>query len=286
MPILPKILNLSLAGLCALLPSCLATRSGTLPEQEPVKAPSIKFNLTKDVIFSPADWPQALPADIYQPRQPEKRTAILLIHGGGWTGGDKRSQMNGIAEKLASRGYLVMNTTYRTTPENRWPTQIQDVRLALAWLKKNASSLRIDPSKIGAMGYSAGAHLAAILGSTEPSIKAMVLGGLPADLMLFDDGELVQMLTGGTKAEKPQVHRSASPVNYVTKKTPPVFLYHGRWDKLVPPNQAEAYLAALKKNNVPHQMTWLEGRAHITTFLFSGPTVDRGIDFLDQTLRR
>ncbi|MEJ6831215.1 MAG: alpha/beta hydrolase [Akkermansiaceae bacterium] len=285
MPLLKKALQLSLAGLSTLLPSCLSTRSGTLSDRPPVKSAKVKYDLKKDVIFTPADWPKALPADIYEPTTSGKRPAILLIHGGGWTGGDKRSQMNGLAEKLASRGYVVMNTTYRTTPENQWPTQIEDVRLALRWLQKNAPSLRVDPEKIGAMGYSAGAHLAAILGSTNPDIEAMVLGGLPSDLMLFNDGKLVRMLTGGTKAEKPQVHRDASPVNFVTKDTPPVFLYHGRWDKLVPPNQAEAYLAALQKNNVPYEMTWLKGRAHITTFLFSGSTVDRGIDFFDRILR-
>jgi len=239
-----------------------------------------------DVIISPAGWPAVLQADFYRPESEPLSSAVLLIHGGGWTGGDNRHQMRGLSRKLAERGYFVMNITYRLTPEWRWPTQLEDVRMALRHLRENSGRYQVDPERIATMGYSAGAHLAAMAGLTDRGIQAMVLGGLPADLALFEKGPLVVKLIGGTKQEFPGKYAAASPVNFVTSQSPPAFIYHGTRDELVPPNQPKAFVAALAKANVPYALEWLGGRAHITTFLFSHGTTSRAIDFLDREMGR
>ena len=103
-----------------------------------------------------------LKADLYLPNV-ALAPAIVLIHGGGWIRG-KRTEMNNIAKTLAKHGYAVLNIDYRLAPEHRFPAQIEDCRQAVKWLRDNAKNLGIDANKIGSFGYSAGAHLALLLG--------------------------------------------------------------------------------------------------------------------------
>ena len=271
------------------LVSCGVTTTSTMPPQKQPARVSSKIASVKEVIYTPANWPAALPASIFRPSGIKDAPAVLLIHGGGWNGGDKRSQMDGLAKKLARRGYLVVSPTYRTTPQWQHPAPVEDVAQCLRWMRKNATSLNLDPSRISAFGYSAGAHLATMVGfqddTTWPALRGIVAGGTPANLSLFDSGKLVRLYLGGTREEKPARYREASPVNHVTRDSPPVFIYHGKMDRLVPINQAEALRTSLAAKNVGYEYHVLQGRAHITTFLFSGGTVTKAIDFLDRLNR-
>lgn len=246
------------------------------------------------MVYTTVGWPKVLKTDIYQPRAPEKgeaktlHPAILLIHGGGWTGGDKRWQMRGIARKLAKNGYVVMNATYRTSPEWLYPSPVQDLGEALKWLHANADRLGVDRDRVGTYGYSAGAHLASLMGLKEDNaldLKAVVAGGTPANLMLFEDGELVVKFIGGTRAEKTEAYRDASPVNHVHADSPPFFLYHGTDDELVPPEQAKVFYKKLQENGVPVTLQWVEGKGHIGTFLFPDGAEDNAVKFLNKYLK-
>jgi hypothetical protein len=93
--------------------------------------------LERGVVYTPPGWPAALAADIYVPANPGLRPAVLLVHGGGWEGRD-RSDMDGIAERLATRGFVVMNVSYRFAPAYRFPAQLQDMQQAVRWLRSRA----------------------------------------------------------------------------------------------------------------------------------------------------
>lgn len=251
------------------------------------------YQIRRDQVFTPPGWPKALLADVYVPEGEGPFPAVLVIHGGGWESGD-RAQVKGLAERIARRGYVAVNTTYRLAPGAIFPAQLQDVQQAVLWMRAQAATYRIDPTRIGAFGYSAGAHLAALLGGIgeagplgQPgaAIKAVVAGGTPTDLSKWPAGKLVPQFIGGNRSQKPAEYRAASPVSYVNAGDPPVFLYHGGADALVPIDHAEDYQKLLAAADVPNELFVLRGRGHILAFLTDGPAVDAALTFLDRHLR-
>lgn len=254
------------------------------------------YGLSRDIVFTPADWPQPLRADIYTPdlAAPEAGfPAVVLIHGGAWARGD-REQVQSLAERIAARGYVVMNLTYRFAPANLFPAQVQDVQQAVLWLRANAKAQRVDATRIGGWGYSAGAHLAAMLAALSPGdalyqsdtkIQALVAGGSPVDLRKFQDGYLVPRFLGVTYPQNPQRFADASPAVFISKDDPPVFLYHGAWDNLVPLDQSTDYKADLDKAGIATELFLIGGHGHISAFFFDDEAVQAGLEFLDRHLR-
>lgn len=275
-----------LSGLGLLLVGC----SSHLGQPEtPAPAPLVTaYDVQRDLVFTPDGWPQRLQADLYRPRGDGPWPGVLLIHGGGWEGGN-RAQVQSLAERLAKRGFVVVNTTYRLAPDWRYPAQIEDVRLAYRWMRTQAGTWGLHPDRIGTWGYSAGAHLAALLGTlpagTDGRPQAIVAGGIPSDLTKFRGGKLVPQFLGATLQQAPAVFRDASPFHHVSADDPPHFLYHGGADRLVPVDHAQDYHAALAAAGVESELFILRGRGHIGAFLTDGPAFKAGAAFLDRVLR-
>lgn len=246
---------------------------------------ALDYQTVRDLTYTPKSWPTAQVADLYKPVSKRPAPAVLLIHGGGWSKSERRSDMNRIARNLARRGYFVMNATYRLTPEWQYPAPVEDLSEAIRYLRRNAGSLNIDPSRIATFGYSAGGHLAALTGlEPDNNISAIVAGGAPADLTLWPNGKLTGLLLGGPVKGNEAKYRAASPVKQVTRISPPVFLYHGTSDSVVPLEHPKAFIAALQQNDVPHEVYWIEGRSHIFTHLLSAEAIPKAINFLDKHL--
>lgn len=261
-----------------------AALNGCAPAPIPAQASAV-FSVRKDVVFTPKNWPTAQLADLYLPSSGKPAPAILLIHGGGWSGKERRADMTGIARSLAKRGYFVMNATYRLTPEWKFPAQRDDLEQAILFMRSNAKDLNIDTSRLATFGYSAGGHLAALIGLNPANgVKAIVAGGAPTDLAFWPDGKLTGQLLGGPVKGKEKIYREASPVHDVTNNSPPVFIYHGTKDDLVPLEHPKAFIAALQKHGVEHEVYWVEGRSHVLAHLFSGRAIPNAINFLDKHL--
>lgn len=246
------------------------------------------YSLTRNITYTPENWPAPVKGDLYRPAVKGASPAVLLIHGGGWTGKDGRWQMNPIAEKLARHGYVVLNVTYRLAPQWIYPSPVEDLQEAVKWMRAHAQEEGIDPDRIATYGYSAGGYLAAMVGLAEgphgSRIKAIVAGGAPSDLTFYPGGDLVPQFLGGTQQQIPDRFREASPVNYVTPESPPMFLYHATRDHLVKPEHAYAMMDALKANQVPYEVHWIKGLDHISAFLLPGTSIDKAIDFLDRKM--
>jgi acetyl esterase/lipase len=275
--------------LCLALPllTACATHLGAPASTEPLPSPTTyRYSLTRDVIYTPQGWSQALGADVYAPQGAGPFPGVLLVHGGGWVGG-KREDMDGLAVQLARRGYVVMNVSYRFAPAFRHPAQQHDLGMALAWLRDEAPRLRLDAARIGAWGYSAGAHLAALLGTGEPParVRAVVAGGLPADLRSYPNSPLIKKLMGTERDADPDGWRAASPLPQVGPATAPFFLYHGTWDWVVGPRNARAMHAALQASEVPSELYLIRGYGHFATFLWHQGAIDAALEFLDRELR-
>jgi acetyl esterase/lipase len=247
----------------------------------------------RDIVYTEAGWPEALQADLYMPRRSGPLPVVLTIHGGGWANRD-RTDMSGISQQLVEHGYAVMNLNYRFAPRYTFPAQLDDLHQALGWIVANAGLYRFDLQRINAWGYSSGAQLAALLGSFDrsgaapavralPRLRAVVAGGIPADLRKYDDSPIVRRFLGGTPEQVPERYAEASPACHVSADDPAVFLYHGKLDFLVTPDQPEDYYAALLAAGVDAELYLHRWRGHATMFLFGGDAEARAIDFLERT---
>lgn len=288
--ILPPIRGAAILAASLLVAAC-ATHSNR-PETPAAPTPEGDFERHEQLRYSPQDWPEALYADVYQPTGQGPFPAVLLVHGGGWARGEP-ADMAAIAEELASAGFVVMNAAYRFAPGYRFPAQLHDLQQALRWLRAEAPRFDVDPERVAGFGYSAGAHLVALLGlaaaddaldsphgGADARLQAVVAGGTPTDLRKFEGGTLVPQFLGGDQSRVPDAYRLASPVVHVTSDAPPFFLYHGGSDMLVSVDHAEDFAAALASAGVHVELYRMRLRGHITAFLTDGEAVARAIAFL------
>ncbi len=225
-----------------------------------------------------------LKLDMLTPKQPPKSPlpAVVFIHGGGWTGGDKLDGIMNLVPFVASGNYVGVTLNYRLSQEAIWPAQIYDCKAAIRWLRANADKYHINPDRIGVWGVSAGGHLVNMLGTTagvpelegdvgsqgQSSRVACVVDFCgPTDLQNIQPEEksvegLLSKLLGGTPAERPAAAKSASPLAFVNKDCPPFLIVHGTADRLVPIEQATMFCDALKAAGVEATLIKIEGGGH------------------------
>jgi acetyl esterase/lipase len=226
-----------------------------------------------------ADEPLLL--DVFrQPARAAPRPAIVLVHGGGmWTG--SRADMADPARQLARAGYVAFAVDYRlvdaAAARHRWPAQLDDVQLAVRWVRANAGRYGVDPERVGAYGWSAGGQLAALLGERDTRDLALANADYPSRVAcvvdLAGDVDLtayslppaldeVVALLGGTPAEVPARYRDVSPLSWIDTRTAPFLVIHGLHDDVVPITQSQRLVSALRAAGVQVEYTELPGAGH------------------------
>lgn len=275
-----------------------------------------KLKIIRDLNYSErsgvrlkADWHPALNGEL---QRAGRVPACVVIHGGGWYKGNKKD-MESVAARLADAGIAAFNVSYRLAPEHRFPAAVHDIKDAIRWVKGNAASLGVDADRVCLIGYSAGAHLALMAGFTQPddglddtnppaakifkfqgpeqllslptslSVKAIAAGGAPIDLTGGNYNEYYEKFFGQPPNVIPQIYIAASPITYVRKGLPPVFLYHGKHDWVVDVDQSRRLVAKLRSRGV--EVEYLEVTlGHVATFLFDDKEVGAAIKFLSSRL--
>ncbi|MCC3246625.1 alpha/beta hydrolase [Methylocystis sp. WRRC1] len=205
---------------------------------------------------------------------------VVMIHGGGWQGGDKSSYAGYYAEMYARAGFHVVAINYRLAKygdrSTQWNAQLQDVQLAIRWLRQYASALRIDPARIGAVGDSAGGHLALFLGSLATSAPNMT-GGIDRAAFfpaLSPKVSAVVDMFGPTDLTRPEMYtqlapsalfgarpypvvpnlyRNASPIFTLSTRTAPACVVHGTLDPVVPVSQSLSLISRLSQLGVSYK---------------------------------
>lgn len=248
-----------------------------------------------------------LHCDIYSPDTPEAsakgRPAILLIHGGAWSSGSRRG-LGGYALRLARNGFVAIAIDYRLAPRWKFPAQVDDVRTAIRWMSDHSESLGIDPSRIGIFGYSAGGHLACLIGTLadEPletqasaslwplddqrlqnQIKpaAICAGGPPCDLMNVPGG--LAFFLGGSPQQIPDVYTIASPLTHASAGDVPTLFIHGLADSIVPVQCSQSLYQSQRDLGVASEFLAFESQGHLLTFL-NPRTAESMVDFFRRKL--
>jgi acetyl esterase/lipase len=219
---------------------------------------------------------------------------IVWIHGGAWHHGDKRPLQ---CHTALEHGYAVAGVNYRLSIEATYPAQIEDCKMAIAWLRQHAKDLKIDPDRIGVWGYSSGGELAALLDTTSDgaavswakgnasSVRAVCDWAGPVNLGDLDDTKIarfVALLLGHPPKSVPELIKEAYPATYANKDDPPILIVHGDQDEEVPCRQAQELATKLKEKGVDCTLIIVPNGTHN---LFRPKNVERTIKFFDRTLQ-
>lgn len=238
-----------------------------------VESSDESFELIESVVYSKVGT-RELQLDAYVPQSGETHPAVLVVHGGAWKMGNRR-QLRGYAVALAKRGFVCFAIDYRLAPDHKFPAQIEDCRAAVKWIRQHAADYRVDPKRLGAIGYSAGGHLVSLLGATgeapsekndntDTRLQAVVAGGAPTDFRWFpDNGKWAEYWMGGDLSTVPENFKAASTTAFIDKHDPPMFFFNGTADGLVPLIWTIPCHAALKAAGVKTAMHKIEGADHM-----------------------
>jgi acetyl esterase/lipase len=226
-----------------------------------------------------------LKLDVHTPKDGGKNLPVIVyIHGGGWTKSDK-SEMNQWAQRMADRGYVVFNVNYRLAPKFPFPTAVNDCLGAMYWISQHAAEYGGDVNRMGITGGSAGGHLIAMISTAwnDPHFKPTGYEDKKLSLAIkaqvpffgvfnFDRPgfmgltKIPRTFLGGTKKQVPENYRLASPINYVTKDTPPTLVIVGGLDPIY--SQSKMYHDALQKAGVHVEMKIYPLQTHGFDFQF------------------
>jgi acetyl esterase/lipase len=194
------------------------------------------------------------------------RAAVLVCPGGGYR---HLAPHEGAAVGtwLASHGITAAVLRYRLAPRHAHPMPITDAARAIRLLRHDAARLKLDPTRIAVMGFSAGGHLAASLstGATDAIEVGDAVDRLPsrpdASILIYpvialDDPNArhtgsLQALSGTAGDHSPELLLKLSPHRHIGPSTPPTFLMHAADDRAVPVSNALGYAAALHQARVP-----------------------------------
>jgi acetyl esterase/lipase len=245
--------------------------------------------------------------DIYLPANAKgKLPLVILIHGGGWLVNDKYADINYMKKTVAeivSSGFALASIDYRFSTQAVFPAQIQDCNRAVSFLYDNADKYGLDKNRFAVMGFSAGGHLASLLGlSRNNNVKSFYMPGTsasfqiksvvdfygPAELVLFpgadDEKSPEAILIGAAPITRPDLAKAASPVTYVDKTDPPFLIIHGEKDDMVSPKQSKLLSSWLTLAGVKNEVIIVKDAPHYGTMFDADEIRIKVMDFLKTRL--
>lgn len=221
------------------------------------------------------------------------RTAIMVLPGGGYSGLSINQEGLPAAQWLKEHGISAFMLSYRTGPQYRYPIELFDASRGIRWIRSHAAEYGIDPHRIGVWGFSAGGHLASLLGthfdngnlfghdaidrvSDRPDF--MILAYPVIDpLGKAAEGSFANLLGDHPRTD---IVRQLMTDKLVTTKTPPTFLVHGSDDQWVSPESSINFYLALRRAGVPSELHIYEHGPHGFGLAQSDPTLSTWLDLL------
>jgi acetyl esterase/lipase len=246
--------------------------------------------------------------DLYLPDAPSA-PLLVWVHGGGWEAGSKAAMP---LAAFVERGYAVASLDFSPASKAPFPGQVHEIKAAVRFLRAQAERYGYDARRIAVLGASSGAHLAAVVGTTnghaelegtlgghrdESSAVQAIVSYFPATNLTtilaqstpFGLGvrePALKRLLGSPPQDNEPLARLASPVFHVDRNDPPLLLLHGDQDPQMPINQSHELHGAYVQQGLEADFIVVHGAAHGGDAFYAPPNVERVAEFLDAQLRR
>lgn len=234
--------------------------------------------------------------DSYFYKKEKRNPAVIMIHGGGWRSGNK-SQMQVMAQEIASKGYSCFAIEYRLSLEAKYPEGIYDIKNAIKFIKDNAVKFHVDPDKIAVLGCSSGGQMAALIGTTNDNLafedvqyksksSSKVNAIIDVDGILAfkhpesKEGEMASFWLNGSYEENPENWKNASALSHTNKNTPPILFINSSFDRFHAGR--DDMIAILNEDNIYSEVKTIEKSPH--SFWFYQPWFDEMIMYTTQFL--
>lgn len=246
--------------------------------------------------------------DIFIPEANPSGICILFIHGGGWCAGN-RASWQPVARHFCQMEYTCVSTGYRLAPESQYPSQVEDVRLAMSYLKEKAADYKFDPQKVAAMGSSSGAHLVLMLATITPedelgySEEMNILDTRPrlavcycpvTTVHLYTElwqgrpslPEFVPKFMGTEECKHPELFKEASPTDRIKGGEPPALFVHGDADTTVPLIQSQIVCDKINRFGGNAQLAVLPGARHGFGYGVDTPAQKEAIKLTEEFIKK
>jgi acetyl esterase/lipase len=250
----------------------------------------------RDIAYAELSGFRPLTLDLYVPPPGgAPKPAVVFIHGGAWRhltardGGTYRDFPATLAS-VAARGYVVASVNYRLAGEARFPGAVQDVGMAIQWLRTHAADYHIDAARVIAWGSSAGGQIAALIGTAcgvkalepptpegahapppSPCVQGVIdwYGAIDPESPAPNPKAAARIAASitaylGCEPAKcpPGWVKSASPFQYIDRSDPPFLIQHGTADVTVSPDQSRRLYDALRAAGVPAELVLYPNVSH------------------------
>jgi acetyl esterase/lipase len=245
-----------------------------------------------------------LAMDIARPKAPGRYPGIVLIHGGGFSGGARDSYLP-MAVRLAQNGYVAATVSYRLTPIVQFPLPLHDVKAAVRFLRAGAEKFGVDPEHMAAIGVSAGATWSQFLAVTRgmpgfegngahreqsSAVDCAISFYGRSDMRRAYEGsrnaaEALPPLLGGDRMSALDAHFRASPINWVTPASAPVLAIHGTRDQNVPFEQSVWLVERMRSMGVESELETVAEAGHGFKGADEERAFARTLDFLNRKLK-
>ncbi|MEP6615959.1 MAG: alpha/beta hydrolase [Ginsengibacter sp.] len=237
--------------------------------------------------------------DIYLPARAKNNPLIVWIHGGAWKMNDKYADMDYMKNTVRGfidSGFALASIEYRYSTQAVFPAQLQDCNQAIEYLYQHAAQYHINGNRIAVIGFSAGGHLASMVGlSNNNNLKEFYLttAGIhfkiravmdfygPSDLIMLSSNpdttinnreSPLAILLGASAIERPDLAKRASPVTYIDKNDPPFFIVQGEKDESVPNTQSRLLSSWLTIAGVKNKLIIVPNAPHYGE-MFDSPAI-------------
>lgn len=246
--------------------------------------------------------------DIYLPANAKgKVPLIILVHGGGWLVNDKYADLGYMKKtivELVNEGFALASIDYRFASQAIFPALIQDCNQAVSFLYDNSDKFGIDKNRFAVLGWSAGGHLASLMGLSKNNnvanffmpqssksfdFKAVVDFYGPSEMILLKSAEDPKspesILLGDSPINRPDLAKIASPVTYVDKNDPPFLIIHGEKDDMVNPQQSKLLHSWLNSTGVRNELIIVKDAPHFGNMFDADEIRNKVLYFLKKEMK-
>ena len=286
------------------------------------QAPQVKLETSqewKDVNYAGDDQAYHT-CDIYLPKKEQASYPVVIhIYGSAWFSNSSKgaADLGTIVKSLLDAGFAVVCPNHRSSMDAKWPAQIHDIRAVIRFVRGEAEKYKFDTSFIATSGFSSGGHLSSVAATTS-GVKHMKVGTVdidlegnvgkylcqssevnaacdwsgPVDLTAMDCGEHMTMgenspedvLLNSKLTKEPDKYRSLSATTYVDSYDPPIIIFHGEKDNVVPCCQGKQFYELLQAAGVKSEATFVPEGSHGGPAMYTKENLKKMVNFLQDVM--